>query len=39
MITEVGNPIAAFVGIIGLKVSAYIQPLFAKLSHRKEKTE
>lgn len=39
MITEVGNPIAAFVGIIGLKVSAYLQPLFAKLSHRKEKTE
>ena len=30
MITEVGNPIAAFVGIIGLKVSAYIQPLFCK---------
>ena len=39
MITEVGNHIAAFVCIIGIKVSAYIQPLFAKLSHRKEKTE
>lgn len=38
MITEVGNPIAAFVGIMGLKVSAYLQPIFQKLSH-KMKTE
>ena len=38
MITEVGNPIAAFVGIMGLKVSAYLQPVFQKLSQKK-KTE
>lgn len=38
MITEIGNPIAAFVGVMGLKVSAYLQPIFEKLSHKK-KTE
>lgn len=38
MITEVGNPIAAFVGVMGLKVSAYIQPIFQKLADKK-KTE
>ena len=38
MITEVGNPIAAFVGVMGLKVSAYLQPIFQKLFHKK-KTE
>lgn len=36
MVTEVGNPLAAFVGVMGLKISAYLQPLFEKLSHRKE---
>lgn len=38
MVTRVGNPLAAFLGIMGLKVSAYIQPLLAKMSHRKETT-
>lgn len=38
MITEIGNPIAAFVGVMGLKVSAYLQPFFQKLSQKK-KTE
>lgn len=38
MVTEIGNPIAAFVGVMGLKVSAYLQPIFQKLSHKK-KTE
>ncbi len=33
MLTEVGNPLAAFAGVMGLKVSAYLQPLFARLSH------
>ena len=34
MITRIGNPLAAFAGIMGLKVSAYVQPLFAKLSRK-----
>lgn len=33
MMTRIGNPLAAFAGIMGLKVSAYLQPLFARLSH------
>lgn len=37
MITEIGNPIAAFVGILGLKISAYLQPFWVKLSHKKQK--
>lgn len=32
MITRIGNPLAAFVGMMGLKISAYLQPFFAKLS-------
>lgn len=32
MITKVGNPLVAFLGIMGLKVSAYLQPIFQKLS-------
>lgn len=32
MLTGIGNPLAAFAGVMGLKVSAYLQPLFAKLS-------
>ena len=36
MITRIGNPIAAFVGVMGLKVSAYLQPLFEKLSHKRK---
>ncbi|MBO5146033.1 MAG: hypothetical protein J6C19_10955 [Lachnospiraceae bacterium] len=35
MLTEIGNPLAAFAGVMGLKLSAYAQPLFAKLSHTK----
>ncbi len=34
MLTKVGNPLAAFAGVMGLKVSAYLQPLLARLSHR-----
>lgn len=33
MLTRIGNPLAAFAGIMGLKLSAYLQPLFARLSH------
>ena len=33
MLTKLGNPLAAFAGVMGLKVSAYIQPLLARLSH------
>lgn len=36
MITGIGNPLAAFAGIMGLKLSAYAQPLFAKLSHHRD---
>lgn len=36
MFTRIGNPLAAFLGIMGLKVSAYVQPVFEKLSHRKK---
>lgn len=32
MLTKVGNPLAAFAGVMGLKVSAYLQPLFVRLS-------
>ena len=34
MLTKLGNPLAAFAGVMGLKVSAYLQPLLARLSHR-----
>lgn len=41
MLTNVGNPLAAFVGIMGIKVSAYLQPIWQKLllkiSCKKEK--
>lgn len=36
MITQAGNPIAAFVGIMGLKVSAYLQPVFQKLADKRK---
>lgn len=32
MLTKFGNPLAAFAGVMGLKVSAYLQPLFARVS-------
>lgn len=31
MLTRVGNPLAAFAGIMGIKVSAYLQPAWNKL--------
>ena len=34
MVTKTGNPLAAFAGIMGLKISAYLQPFFLKLLHR-----
>lgn len=33
MLTRIGNPLAAFAGVMGLKISAYLQPLLARLSH------
>ena len=36
MMTNIGNPIAAFVGIMGLKLSAYLQPIFKKLSQKRK---
>jgi magnesium-transporting ATPase (P-type) len=33
MLTKTGNPLAAFLGIMGLKVSAYLQPLLSRLNH------
>ncbi len=34
VLTKAGNPLAAFAGVMGLKVSAYVQPLFVRLSHQ-----
>jgi hypothetical protein len=34
MLTGFGNPLSAFLGIMGLKVSAYMQPLLSRLTHR-----
>ena len=31
-ITEIGNPLSAFLGIMGLKAGAYLQPLTKKIS-------
>lgn len=31
MITKVGNPLVAFLGIMGIKVSAYLQPVLTKI--------
>ena len=36
MITRVANPLSAFLGLMGLKVAAYIQPFTHKWIHRKE---
>jgi hypothetical protein len=33
MLTNIGNPLAAFLGVMGLKVSAYAQPLLSRLNH------
>lgn len=35
MVTRIGNPLAAFLGVMGLKASAYLQPLFNKLSQNR----
>jgi len=35
MVTKIGNPLAAFMGVMGLKLSAYVQPFFSKVSHHK----
>lgn len=34
MVLKIGNPIAAFLGVMGLKVAAYIQPITHKLFRR-----
>ena len=34
MVTRIGSPLAAFAGVMGLKISAYLQPLFAGRSHK-----
>lgn len=39
MITRLGNPLAAFVGVMGLKASAYAQPMFSKKPQRKDTVE
>ncbi|HBV84028.1 MAG: ATP synthase subunit I [Lachnospiraceae bacterium] len=41
MTTKIGNPLAAFAGIMGLKISAYLQPLLARWFHEPDngKTE
>ncbi len=36
MVTRIGNPLSAFLGVMGLKASAYLQPLFNKLSRNRE---
>lgn len=30
MVTRIGNPLAAFAGVMGLKLSAYVQPILSK---------
>lgn len=37
MVTGIGNPLVAFLGVLGLKVSAYLQPLLEKFSKGREK--
>ncbi len=34
MVTKIGNPLAAFAGVMGLKISAYVQPMLLKRIHR-----
>lgn len=36
MVTKIGNPLAAFAGIMGLKLSAYAQPVLAKMSQKRK---
>jgi hypothetical protein len=35
MVTQIGNPLSAFLGVMGLKISAYLQPLLRKF-HSKQ---
>lgn len=35
MVTEAANPLSAFLGLMGLKVAAYLQPFTHKWMHRK----
>ena len=34
MVTEIGNPLSAFLGVMGLKVAAYMQPFTHKIFRR-----
>lgn len=34
-ITDIANPITCFVGLLGLKISAYLQPIAHKLMNKK----
>lgn len=36
-VTGIGSPLSAFAGIMGLKISAYLQPFLAKLFHNGKK--
>lgn len=36
---ELGNPISAFIGVMGLKASAYAQPLMHKIKVKQKKEE
>ena len=36
---KLGNPIAAFVGVMGLKIAAYMQPLLHKVMIRFQRKE
>lgn len=36
MITEFGNPLAAFLGVMGLKAAAYMQPFIHRLFKKNE---
>lgn len=39
MLTDVANPLAAFAGLMGLKVGAYLQPLTNKFFSRQGKSD
>lgn len=34
MVTKIGNPLASFLGIMGIKFGAYMQPVFARFSRQ-----
>lgn len=36
MITEIGNPLAAFLGVMGLKAAAYAQPFIHRFFNKSE---